>query len=83
MSMRGPRKCPRMDVSNNVHLCTHFEMSTRVDVVGVHGWTFLRSTRGHRMMSSEWTPKTLKPIKKKIVPLEGIELRSLAWKSNA
>jgi hypothetical protein len=65
MSTRGPRKCPCMDISNNVHLCTHFEMSTRVDVVGVHGWTFLRSTRGHRVMSPEWTPKKLKPILKK------------------
>ncbi len=65
MSTRGPWKCPRVDVSNNVHLCTHFEISTRLDVVVVHGWTFLRSTRGHRVMSPEWTPQNLKLILKK------------------
>jgi hypothetical protein len=35
-------------------------------------------------MSPEWTSKNLKSIfKKKIAPLEGIELQPLVWKSNA
>ncbi len=46
--MRGPRKCPRVDVGK-VYASGHFKMRTQMYIIcDVHEWTFSRATRGRR-----------------------------------